>query len=223
MYSRAYLGDVTVGGAFPSDYKPSLDGYDFVNIKGLFPKARDFGLEDDSFGFIYYNNMLYSYEQAFESFYSEGTLFYPGAYAYTQSGGAYGAQLALAGAFVQDGYLALVDSGYFAQIDEVVYGFAVLAFQDSNHSIYSGLIDLVSNILLVRADLDPDPIIDERKEAEKKEDEASKSAVISLDKIFKQGPVNNVESFDGYIISSFEKAREMVKPKNYLNLDQYTK
>lgn len=223
MYSRAYLGDVTVGGAFPSDYKPSLDGYDFVNIKGLFPKARDFGLEDDSFGFIYYQNMLYSYEQAFESFYSEGTLFYPGAYAYTQSGGAYGAQLALAGAFVQDGYLALVDSGYFAQIDEVVDGFAVLAFQDSNHSIYSGLIDLVSNILLVRADLDPDPIIDERKEAEKKEDEASKSAVISLDKIFKQGPVNNVESFDGYIISSFEKAREMVKPKNYLNLDQYTK
>ena len=223
MYSRAYLGDVTVSGSFPSDYKPSLDGYDFINVKGLFPKARDFGLEDDSFGFIYYNNMLYSYEQAFESFYAEGSLFYPGAYAYTQSGGAYGAQLALAGAFVQDGYLALVDSGYFAQIDEIVDGFAVLAFQDPNHSIYSGLIDLVSNILLVRADLDPDPIIDERKEAEKKDDETSKSAVINLDRIFKQGPSNNVESFDGYIISSFEKAREMVKPKNYLNLDQYTK
>lgn len=223
MYSRAYLGDVTVGAEFPADFKGSLQGYEYVNIKGLFPKARDFGLEDDSFGFIYYNSMLYSYEQAFESFFSEGTLFYPGAYAYTQSGGAYGAQLALAGAFVQDGYLALVDSGYFAQIDEVVDGFAVLAFQDAKHSTYSGLIDLVSNILLVREDLDPNPIIDERKEAEKKENEASKSAVINLDKIFKQGPSNNVESFDGYIISSFEKAREMVKPKNYLNLDQYTK
>ena len=223
MYSRAYLGDVTVGEAFPSDYKPSLDGYDFVNIKGLFPKARDFGLEDDSFSFVYYQNMLYSYEQAFESFYSEGTLFYPGAYAYTQSGSAYGPQLALAGAFVQDGYLALVDSGHFGQIDEVVDGFAVLAFQDANHSTYSGLIDLVTSILLVREDLDPNPIIDERKEAEKKEDETSKSAVFNLDRIFKKGPSNSVESFDGYIISSFEKAREMVKPKNYLDLDQYTK
>ena len=60
------------------------------------------------------------------------------------------------------------------------------------------------------------------KEAEKN-DEASKTAVFNLDRLFKKGPSNSVESFDGYIISSFEKARDMVKPKNYLDLDQYTK
>lgn len=90
MYSRAYLGDVTVSTSFPADYVPSMEGYEFINIKGLFPMAKSFGLEDDSYSFIYYDNLLYNFEQAFESFYSDGTLFYPAVYMYTQSGGAYG-------------------------------------------------------------------------------------------------------------------------------------
>jgi hypothetical protein len=136
MYSRAYLGDVIVSGELPKDYTPSIEGYQFVNIKGLFPKARTFGLEDDSYSFVYYDNLLYNYEQAFESFYSDGTLYYPGAYMYSESGSAFGGSMGLMGAFVQDGYLAIMDSGMYAQYGEVIDGFAVLAYQDANHKTY---------------------------------------------------------------------------------------
>lgn len=219
MYSRAYLGDVTVSTSFPADYVPSMEGYEFINIKGLFPMAKSFGLEDDSYSFIYYDKLLYNFEQAFESFYSDGTLFYPAVYMYTQSGGAYGGRMGLAGAFVQDGYLALIDSGMFADYGEVVDGFAVLAYQDPNHKTYSGLIDMVTSILLVREDLDPDPIIDERRGADAASDSSQKSAWNSLDRIIRQGPQNCVQTFEGFIESSFERARAEVKPKNYLNLN----
>lgn len=219
MYSRAYLGDVTVSTSFPADYVPSMEGYQFINIKGLFPMAKSFGLEDDSYSFIYYDNLLYNFEQAFESFYSDGTLFYPAVYMYTQSGGAYGGRMGLVGAFVQDGYLALIDSGMFADYGEVVDGFAVLAYQDPNHKTYSGLIDMVTSILLVREDLDPDPIIDERKGADAASDSSQKSAWDTLDQIIRQGPQNCVQTFEGFVESSFERARAEVKPKNYLNLN----
>ena len=219
MYSRAYLGDVTVSTSFPADYVPSMEGYEFINIKGLFPMAKSFGLEDDSYSFIYYDNLLYNFEQAFESFYSDGTLFYPAVYMYTQSGGAYGGRMGLVGAFVQDGYLSLMDSGMFADYGEVVDGFAVLAYQDPNHQTYSGLIDMVTSILLVREDLDPDPIIDERRDSGSASDSAEKSAWNALDQIIRQGPQNSVQTFEGFIQSSFEKARAEVKPKNYLNLN----
>ena len=75
MYSRAYLGDVTVSKDFPADYTPSMPEYEFVCVKGLFPIAKTFGLEPDSYSFIYYDSLLYNFEQAFDSFYSDGTLF----------------------------------------------------------------------------------------------------------------------------------------------------
>ena len=219
MYSRAYLGDVTVSTSFPADYVPSMEGYEFINIKGLFPMAKSFGLEDDSYSFIYYDNLLYNFEQAFESFYSDGTLFYPAVYMYTQSGGAFGGRMGLVGAFVRDGYLAFIDSGMFADYGEAVDGFAVLAYQDPNHKTYSGLIDMVTSILLVREDLDPDPIIDERRGGGAASDSSEKSAWNALDQIIRQGPQNCVQTFEGFIESSFERARAEVKPKNYLNLN----
>ena len=219
MYSRAYLGDVTVSTSFPKDYVPSMDGYKFINVKGLFPMAKNFGLEDDSYSFIYYDNLLYNFEQAFESFNSDGTLFYPAVYMYTQSGGAFGGRMGLVGAFVRDGYLAFIDSGMFADYGEVVDGFAVIAYQDPNHKTYSGLIDMVTSILLVRENLDPDPIIDERKAAADAADSSTNAALHSLDRIIRQGPDNYVQTFEGFIESSFERARAEVKPKNYLNLN----
>ena len=218
MYSRAYLGDVTVSEDFPADYTPSMPEYEFVCVKGLFPIAKTFGLEPDSYSFIYYDSLLYNFEQAFDSFYSDGTLFYPAVYMYTQSGGAYGGRMGLMGAFVQDGYLAFVDSGMFADYGEVVDGFAVLAYQDPNYKTYVGLIDMVTSILLVREDLDPDPIIDERKAESSEATSAQMSALWNLDMIIRQGPDNYVQTFDGFIKSSFEKARAQVKPKNYLDM-----
>lgn len=218
MYSRAYLGDVTVSNQFPEGFTPSMTGYDFINVKGLFPMAKTFGLEDDSYSFIYYDNLLYNFEQAFESFYSDGTLFYPAVYMYTATGGAYGGRMGLVGAFVQDGYLAFVDSGMFADYGEVVDGLAVIAYQDPAQKTYAGLIDMVTSILLVREDLDPNPIIDERKAESSESSSAQMSALWNLDVIIRQGPDNYVQTFDGFIKSSFEKARAQVKPKNYLDL-----
>ena len=219
MYSRAYLGDVIVTTEFPADYVPSIEGYEFLNIKGLFPIAKGFGLEEDSYSFIYYDSLLYNFEQAFESFYSDGTLFYPAVYMYTQSGGAFGGRMGLLGAFVQDGYLSLMDSGMFADYGEVVDGFAVIAYQDPNHKSYSGVIDMVTSILLVREDLDPNPIYDERREVNAASDYSTQAAWNALDTIIRQGPDNYVQTFEGCLESSFAKARAQVKPKNYLNLN----
>lgn len=218
MYSRAYIGDVTISGTFPAEYTPSIDGYQFVNIKGLFPKARTFGLEDDSYSFVYYDNLLYNYEQAFESFYADGTLYYPGAYMYSASGSAFGGSMGLMGAFVQDGYLAIMDSGMYAQYGEVIDGIAVLAYQDPQKKTYAGLIDLVTSILLVREDLDPNPIYDERME-EGEDMSVAKNALSNLDQIIRRGPANYVETFEGFLKRSFEQARSQVKIKNYLDLD----
>ena len=218
MYSRAYIGDVTISGTFPAEYTPSIDGYQFVNIKGLFPKARTFGLEDDSYSFVYYDNLLYNYEQAFESFYADGTLYYPGAYMYSANGSAFGGSMGLMGAFVQDGYLAIMDSGMYAQYGEVMDGIAVLAYQDPQKKTYAGLIDLVTSMLLVREDLDPNPIYDERME-EGEDMSVAKNALSNLDQIIRRGPANYVETFEGFLKRSFEQARSQVQVKNYLDLD----
>lgn len=218
MYSRAYIGDVTISGTFPAEYTPSIDGYQFVNIKGLFPKARTFGLEDDSYSFVYYDKLLYNYEQAFESFYADGTLYYPGAYMYSETGSAFGGSMGLMGAFVQDGYLAIMDSGMYAQYGEVMDGIAVLAYQDPQKKTYAGLIDLVTSMLLVREDLDPNPIYDERME-EGEDMSVAKNALSNLDQIIRRGPANYVETFEGFLRRSFEQARSQVQVKNYLDLD----
>ena len=218
MYSRAYIGDVTISNSFPAGYTPSIEGYQFVNIKGLFPKARTFGLEDDSYSFVYYDNLLYNYEQAFESFYSDGTLYYPGAYMYSTNGSAFGGSMGLMGAFVQNGYLAIMDSGMYAQYGEEMDGIAVLAYQDPQKKTYAGLIDLVTSMLLVREDLDPNPIYDERAE-ESEGDSVVKNSLSNLDQLIRRGPKNCVESFEGFLLSSFEQARAQVKVKNYLDLD----
>jgi hypothetical protein len=222
MYSRAYLGDVTISTEFPADYVPSIEGYEFLNVKGLFPMAKTFGLEDDSYAFIYYDSLVYNFEQAFESFYADGTLFYPAVYMYTASGGAYGGRMGLLGAFVQDGYLAFMDSGMFADYGEYVDGFAVIAYQDAAHKTYAGLIDMVTSILLVREDLDPDPVYDDRKDKSAATASTDMSALTALDSIIRQGPTNYVQTFEGFIESSFAKARSQARVKNYLDLSDHT-
>ena len=222
MYSRAYLGDVTISQTFPSDYTPNSDfaGYTLVNIKGLFPLARTFGLEDDSYSFIYYDNVLYNVEQAFESFYSEGALFYPAAYMYSEGGSAFGGRMGLMGAFVQDGYISIMDSGMFASYGEHIDGFAVIAYQDPNHTTYSGVIDIVSSMLLVREDLDPNPIIDERREEKNNASKAQvKSYFSAYSETLRRGPQNCVETFETYLMKAIKNSRSQVRIKNYLDVN----
>ena len=220
MYSRAYLGDVTVSDQFPADFTPSMTGYQFVNIKGLFPLAKTFGLEDDSYSFIYYDNFLYNFEQAFESFYSDGALFYPAAYMYAASGSAYGGRMGLLGAFVQDGYLAIMDSGMYGEYGEVIDGFAVIAYQDPNHKTYAGVIDMVTGMLLVREDLDPNPIYDERNQAMAAASASSvRSYFSAYEQTLRRGPQNCVETFETYLMKAIQTSRQQVRIKNYLDVN----
>ncbi len=220
MYSRAYLGDVTISQTFPSDYTPSMSGYTFVNIKGLFPMAKTFGLEDDSYTFLYYDNVLYNFEQAFESFYSDGALFYPAAYMYSAGGSAFGGRMGLMGAFVQDGYLAIMDSGMFADYGEVIEGLAVIAYQDPNHKTYAGVIDMVTGMLLVREDLDPDPIYDERREEKNNASQAAVQSYFSAyNETLRRGPQNYVETFETYLMKAVQSAHTQVRIKNYLDVN----
>ena len=221
MYSRAYLGDVQISQTFPSDYEPDsrITGYPLVSIKGLFPMARKFGLEDDTYTFVYLYNKLYNAEQAFESFYSEGSLYYPTAYLYAESGGVLQGMMGLMGVFVHDGYLSIMDSGLYAEYGEVVEGYAVLAYQDANHTTYSGLIDVVTNMLLVREDLDPNPIYDERREENKESDEAVKSYFSTYNQILRRGPQNFVETFDTYLMKVIQNSHRQVRIKNYLDVN----
>lgn len=191
-----------------------------MNVQGLFPLAKTFGLEDDSYTFLYYDNVLYNFEQAFESFYADGALYYPAAYMYSAGGSAFGGRMGLMGAFVQDGYLAIMDSGMFADYGEVIEGMAVIAYQDPNHTTYAGVIDIVTGMLLVREDLDPNPIYDERRE---EKDNASTSAVKSYlsayDSILRNGPKNYVETFETYLMKAVQGARTQVRIKNYLDVN----
>ena len=128
--------------------------------------------------------------------------------------------MGLMGAFVQDGYLAIMDSGMFADYGEVIEGMAVIAYQDPNHTTYSGVIDIVTGMLLVREDLDPNPIYDERRE---EKDNASASAVKSYlsayDDILRRGPQNYVETFETYLMKAVQGARSQVRIKNYLDVN----
>ena len=78
---------------------------------------------------------------------------------------------------------------------------------------------MVTSILLVREDLDPNPVYDDRREYPEATATADMSAFTALDNIIRQGPANYVQTFEGFIESSFAKARSQVRVKNYLDLD----
>jgi hypothetical protein len=75
----------------------------------------------------------------------------------------------------------------FADYGEYVDGFAVIAYQDAAHKTYAGLIDMVTSILLVREDLDPDPVYDDRKDKSAATASTDMSALTALDSIIRQG------------------------------------
>ena len=220
-YSREYLGDAKV-------YVGSGDmtGYTYATVEGLFPNARNnFNMKDDRLTFIYLDGFLYNYDQVFEHFVYEGAFYYPQALMYTQSGSAYGGMIGLMGGYVDDGILAIVDSGQFAQYGEVCDGFAVIAYSDMSHTVYTGLLEIVTEMLLIRPDVD-DRLIEKNgallPEEEDKEDEdatVSMAQMAQFSNMIVRGPINKVESFDGYIKSVIELVRSGKYYKNYLDMN----
>jgi hypothetical protein len=216
-YSREYLGDASV-------YVGSGDmsGYTFATIEGLFPNARkNFNMKDDRLTFIYLDGFLYNYGQVFEHFVYEGAFYYPQALMYTQTGSAYGGMIGLMGGFVADGILAIVDSGQFAQYGEVCDGFALIAYSDMNHTVYSGLLEIVTEMLLIRPDIDDELIAKNGTllpETEDKDETVSMSQMAQFSNLIVRGPINCVETFDGFIRSAIDQIRSGKYYKNYLDM-----
>ena len=220
-YSREYLGDakVYVGSG-------DMEGYTYATIEGLFPNARNnFNMKDDRMTFIYLDGFLYNYAQVFEHFVYEGAFYYPQALMYTQSGSAYGGMIGLMGGYVDDGVLAIVDSGQFAQYGEVCDGFAIIAYSDMSHTVYTGLLEIVTEMLLIRPDVDDKLIakngalLPEEKDNEGDDATVSMAQMAQFSKMMVRGPINKVESFDGYVKSAIEQIRSGKYYKNYLDMD----
>ena len=221
-YSREYIGDakIYVGSG-------DLEGYTYATIEGLFPNARNkFNMKDDRMTFIYLDGFLYNYDQVFEHFMYQGGIYYPRALMYTQSGQAYGGMIGLMGGYVADGVLAIVDSGQFADYGEVCDGFALIAYSDMSHTVYTGLLEIVTEMLLIRPDLDDELVAKNGALLPKEDDEEEdKDATISMSQMTQfrdlivRGPINSVESFDGYIRSAIDQIRSGKYVKNYLDMN----
>ena len=221
-YSREYIGDakIYVGSG-------DLEGYTYATIEGLFPTARNkFNMKDDRMTFIYLDGFLYNYDQVFEHFMYQGGIYYPMALMYTQSGQAYGGMIGLMGGYVADGVLAIVDSGQFADYGEVCDGFALIAYSDMSHTVYTGLLEIVTEMLLIRPDLDDELVAKNGALLPKEDDEEEdKDATISMSQMTQfrdlivRGPINSVESFDGYIRSAIDQIRSGKYVKNYLDMN----
>lgn len=211
-YSREYIGDVMVD--MSENYTDEGDTgsrFPCVKISGLFPNCvKDFGLPDDSIDFFFYDGFIFNYKQRFNEYYYEGLYIFPSLLLLGTDGGAYGAYAGLMGGFVRDGYLAIVDSGEYSSYGLEFEGFLILAFGDENKSSVMGLIEMTTDILLVRSDLDPDPIRPATPKDDEDEDEVSMSQIRQFQGLVKQGPQNGVETFEGFLMSTIDRIRTAV-------------
>jgi hypothetical protein len=122
--------------------------------------------------------------------------------------------------------LAIVDSGQFAQYGEVCDGFALIAYSDMSHTVYTGLLEIVTEMLLIRPDVD-DRLIEKNgallpEEDDEEEDEdatVSMAQMAQFSEMMVRGPINKVESFDGYIKSAIELIRSGKYYHNYLDMN----
>ena len=92
--------------------------------------------------------------------------------------------------------------------------------------MYTGLLEIVTELLLIRPDVD-DALIAANGEIkrEEKKDEDDEDATVSMSQmasfrdLIVRGPINNVESFDGFVRSVIDQVRSGKYYKNYLDLD----
>lgn len=218
MYSREYIGDVSI------EMAGKQDGYDVLRVKGLFPYARKhYDMTDDSMKFLYYQGMMLNYEQYFEKFVHEGLYYYPQALLVSSDGSAYGASVGLSGGFIRDGYIAICDSGMYADMDLSFEGMVLMAYTDAQHTKYSGMIDLVMDMLLIRPDLDPDPIVSEKNDDDEDEEDEDLDLASVYDRfngLVKKGPLNSVESFEGFMMSMVDKVMARNVGRNYFDMSK---
>lgn len=221
--SRYCLGKVII-----EDSKTVYQGVPCVKVSGLFPHLRKtYKVDDDSMDFYYYSGYIWNYNYRPDYFIFEGMYVFTESMLYASNGSAYGGQGGIFGAFVKKDKpgaktcIALMDSGIAAaQLGVSFNGFALLGFEDSNHTVSMGLLDLVEGMVLVPEGDDPNPVYPP-KETEKEDVET-----VGLKMLYNMSQqkqyVNFVESPEGYMMSLIDKMNNHKSVTNYFDLTRAT-
>ena len=217
--SRYCLGEVTI-----SDSETVYQGVPCVKVSGLFPFLRKtYGVKDDSMDFYFYSGYIWNYDLRLDYFIFEGMYVFTEAMLYASNGSAYGGQGGLYGAFVRKNgkegaqmCIAIMDSGMaLEQLGVTFSGFAMIGFEDSNHSKSMGLLDLVEGMVLVPKDQDPNPVYPPK---ETKEDEVETAGANLYYNMSKQKHyVNFVETSEGYMMSLIDRMHNQKSVTNHFN------
>ena len=91
------------------------------------------------------------------------------------------------------------------------------------HTVYTGLLEIVTELLLIRPDVD-DRLIEQNgtllPEQDEEEDETVTMAQMAqFSNLIVRGPRNSVETFDGFIRSTIAEVRSGKHAKNYLDMN----
>ena len=218
--SRYCLGKVEIG---PSETVYS--GQPCVKVSGLFPFLRKtYGVKDDSMDFYYYSGYIWNYDLRLDYFIFEGMYVYTDAMLYASNGSAYGGQGGIIAAFVQKSgksgakpCLALLDSGAGESMGVSFNGFALLGFEDSNHSVSLGLLDLVESMVLIPESEDLDPVLPP---TETSKADVKKAGDRLMNMMGSGKPyINFVETEQGYMMSLIDRLQSRPAVNNFLDLD----
>ena len=212
--SRYCLGEVVI-----EESKTTYQGQPCVKVSGLFPFLRKtYGVEDDSMDFYYYNGYIWNYDLRLDYFIFEGMYVYTEAMLYASNGSAYGGQGGILAAFVRKNgkpdakpCIAFMDSGMAASMGVSFNGFALLGFEDSNHSVSLGLLDLVESMVLIPKDDDPDPVLPPA--TDDPEEEIRTAGVKMLYEMARRGHrMNLVETSEGLMMSLIDRMQNQGTP-----------
>lgn len=217
--SRYCLGKVTI-----EDSETVYQNVPCVKVSGLFPFMRKtYAVKDDSMDFYYYSGYIWNYDLRLDYFIFEGMYIYTEAMLYATNGSAYGGQGGIYGAFVRkqgkEGAktcIALMDSGMAAQQLGVSFsGFALLGFEDSNHSKSLGLLDLVEGMVLVPEADDPNPVYPPTETVEDDVEKAGTQLYYNMSK--QKYHMNLVESGEGFMMSLVDAVQNQKTITNLFN------
>lgn len=218
--SRYCLGEVTI-----SESSTTYQGQPCVTVSGLFPFLRKtYGVEDDSMDFYYYNGYIWNYDLRLEYFIFEGMYVYTDAMLYASNGSAYGGQGGILGAFVRKAdksgsmpCIAMMDSGMAASLGVTFNGFALLGFEDSNHSVSLGLLDLVESMVLVPKENDPDPVYPPSEDGQDEEiEEAGVKMLYNMSQ--QKHSMNLVETSEGLMMSLIDRLENQKHVRNHFDI-----
>ena len=219
--SRYCLGEVKI-----EDSQTVYQGVPCVKVSGLFPHLRKtYKVTDDSMDFYYYSGYIWNYDYRPEYFIFEGMYVFTDCMLYASNGSAYGGQGGIFGAFVRKNKpgaktcIALLDSGIAAaQLGVSFNGFALIGFEDSNHTVSMGLLDLVEGMVLVPKEDDPDPVYPPKATKEEDMETAGVKMLYNMSK--QKHYMNFVESPEGHMMSLIDKIQNRNNVTNYFDLSR---